>query len=213
MYCKNCGTLNNDSDAFCQNCGAVLQSKDESNILDSSANQAEPYVNQAQPYVNSFSASDPASSSALPMNWHKFLAYCGLWLGALANLITGIRIITGSQYEGYKSLVYYVIPDLKSLDTFYGLALFACVGLGCFTAYSLLKFKKGAPKFLSILYIATGVSTLIYYIGLTSIISSISRDLDLSQISASAIGTLIGSIAALVINYIYYKKRSHLFVN
>ena len=36
---------------------------------------------------------------------------------------------------------------------------------------------------------------------------------DTSRITASAIGTAVGSAVSFVLHMIYYKKRNHLFVN
>ena len=34
----------------------------------------------------------------MPMKWHKFLIYFGLWLGGISNALTGLGLVTGGAY-------------------------------------------------------------------------------------------------------------------
>jgi hypothetical protein len=144
------------------------------------------------------------------MAWHKFLVYFALWAGALMNLLLGIVCLTGSQYD-YPEIVYRIIPDLKAPDMVYGVLLILLALFGVITAVNLLKLKKGAPKLLLFLYFAAAAACLIYTIWGAGVLSAYTDEV--SSIIASAIGSVIGSVVMIIINHIYYKKRSHLFVN
>ena len=143
----------------------------------------------------------------LGMKWFKFLVYFGLWAGAVLNFIDGINLLTGAVYEAEgvsAELVYYTYPQLRENDMFFGLVAIGIAIYQGYTAYSLLKFKQVAPKLLTILY-CLSISWSFFYAIFTS-----------SILGESLMGEVIGSIIAgaimLVINYIYFKNRKHLFV-
>ena len=58
-----------------------------------------------------------------PMKWHKFLIYFSLWFGALANVVSGLRYITGTVYGADSERVYSVFPSMKSIDLVMGVIL------------------------------------------------------------------------------------------
>ena len=145
----------------------------------------------------------------LPMKWHKFLVYFGLWAGAVINCISGISTMAGGQYGDSRDRVYAVFTGLSAIDILYGAFLIAMAVLGVITALRLLKLKAGAPKLLYILY-GVGVVTSIVYMLLASAVTHLPIG---DFFSSSTVSSLVTGIAFFAINVRYYQKRESLFVN
>ena len=174
-------------------------------------NYQQPYGQQGyqQPYRQS-----SLQNAGLPMNWHKFLVYFGLWAGAAFNLLSAILTLTGAQYGEYSELVYAFIPGLKIADVVYGIVLIGIAVLGFITAFQLLKLKRGAPKLLTLLFILSAVASLLYVAAEVIILLNYGADLsDMVSTMATTLSSLGISVFMIIANSIYYKKRAHLFVN
>lgn len=241
MFCSNCGAQIPDGSAFCVNCGFRLGTAQPSDYQQPAGQtyQTNPayqqpqqpeywqtdYQQPQQPTYGQTAYGQPAYGQTAyrqpqqyyqpvqeqGMKWHKFLVYFSLWAGAIYNFVNGIKFMTGAQYEGKKDLVYAVIPNLKAPDIFFG---FICVVVGIMaavTAVSLLKYKASGPKLLTTTYIVGVAGSLIYVIMASSVLSK--YNVDLSSVYSSASVNIIVSVAMIIVNSIYYKKRAHLFVN
>lgn len=174
-------------------------------------NYQQPYGQQGypQPYPQS-----SLQNAGLPMNWHKFLVYFALWASAALYVISGILTIIGAQYTGYAELVYAFIPSLRILDIVYGIAQLGLAVLAFITAFKLLKLKRGAPKLLTLLYIVSIVTAVVYVVVFAIILLNYGSDLgDLVSAFASTFSSIGISVFMIIANSIYYKKRAHLFVN
>ena len=183
--------------------------------------QQQPYGQQQQPYGQQPPYGQPygapgyqdpnARFNGFPMKWHKFLVYFALWLGAIGNLVTGIQVLTGAQYDGYAEGVWELIPGLHVADIIYGIVILVLVVLQIDAAVKLLGLKRGAPKFLIAMYVVNLVSSVLYTIA--SII--ILRDYGASVgdiLTASLISSLVVSVLMILANAVYYKKRESLFI-
>ena len=147
----------------------------------------------------------------LPMKWHFFLVFFGFWASALCNLILGIRTLSGSQYGSYKKMIYLLLPSLKSIDIFSASAMLICSAIGFVTALWFLKMKKGALILLTLTYLLTALCYLFYCIAVSRVF--LLNDMNASGIVVKGIGAGLGYLIWLLINWFYYKKRKHLFVN
>ena len=115
MFCRNCGAQIQDGSVNCPYCGAQ-QYNQQPYQQPYQQNYQQPYQqNYQQPYQQPYQQS--GIQNTLPMNWHKFLVYFGLWAGAVLNLINGFLLLTGSHYGDEKELVYYFFPKLKKMLT------------------------------------------------------------------------------------------------
>ena len=139
--------------------------------------QAQTYQQTAQPV-----------QQEMPMKWHKFLCYFGLWLGAVLNLFSGILLL--------------VAGNGNALTKIYGIILVAIAVFDVYVAINMIKMKKGAPKKLILLYAVNLVVGLVFTLLLSS-----------NGSSSSSFGSLAGSALMVFANLTYYKKREHLFVN
>ncbi len=188
MYCYKCGAENENTAKFCRACGADL-----------STAQA--------PHQPSIPAQqDPA----LKMGWYKFLIYFSLFAGAVLNVFDAISLLTGGIYGGEAELVYSVFDGLKSLDAFIGITTLGLAGMCIYTRFRLSGFYKNGPMMLNITYIASLAVNLIYIIGVSSIVPDILSD---ASTVSSEVSSMITAIVMIFANTVYFKKRSHLFVN
>ena len=149
----------------------------------------------------------------MPMKWHKFLIYFGLWLGAIGGIGNGIMMLTGAHYTqqgGSPEMVYSRFPGLKTVDVLFAIIYIGVAIWAIYTRFQLAGYKAGAPGKLLALYIMSFAMGIIYAIVGASVIHvSVSTVLS----GSSIIGSIVGTIVAVVINNIYYGKRAHLFVN
>ena len=160
---------------------------------------------------NEYTNAQPPVSSDYSdkLKWHKFLIYFALWAGAVLNVISGIRILTGSIYGVDVDAVYRTYGGLKTIDVLYGLLLCALAVYQIYLRFQLAGFKKEAPGKLSMMYIITILLGLAYML----VVSAVTRISISALLDSSTVGSYIGSIVFLFINKAYYGKRSHLFVN
>lgn len=243
MYCNKCGTQVPDDATFCSNCGARLSEpaqQTEYQPPQQPGHQQPPYQQGYQqdgyqsPYQQGYQPGGYQSpyqqgyqpgyqqpgyqppyqpggmGSSLPMNWFKFLIYFALWASGVLNLIMGILVLTGAQYELYETggarLVYTFFPGLKACDVIYGIVLVAFAAFAIYTRFRLARFCKNGPFCLYLLYGVQVVISLLYA-GIASII------IGQNAFSADTISSLVVSIVMIAVNYVYFKKRGHLFVN
>ena len=214
MYCGRCGAELPEGSQFCTTCG---QSVSGSGMAEQNMINQTPVNNQYQnsQYGNYQGVNIQNSSSGyveLPMNWHKFLAYFALWLGAVVNLGSAIQAFTGSQYKGEADRVYSLIPGLKSVDMIYAVMVFILVALQVLAAVSLIKMKKNGPLFLYLVYGMSLLSTFVYMIMINSVLSESVKDA-ISDLYSGMGRSIATSIIMLIVNYVYYNKRKHMFVN
>lgn len=234
-YCSTCGNALPEGSKFCAHCGTPVTSEpqneqsvqvtpDTSQASDAdtasasnsqeqtiSYNQNSPYEQNPQygqnPYgQNSYGQAPYGQMYQKPMKWFKFLIYFALWFSCVINILGGIRIMTGGQYEGAATLVYAFFGSLKILDIVYGLASIALGIFAIYTRFQLAHFRSAAPKLVNILYICSAAASILYGFIASSIIS------DFSGVFSFIFSGILSAVM-VVLNTIYFKKRANLFVN
>jgi hypothetical protein len=208
MLCNHCGT-SFESGNFCPNCGApVAGNQEQGQSYDPNAQQNgyqqpgfDPNNGYQQPYA--YDITPPLS-----MGWFKFLINFAIFAGAVLNVISGISLLTGSVYGEDAALVYEVFDNLKMIDVIFVVLLIALAAFGVFTRFRLSGYYKNGPLMLIALYAFVIVADLGYMIALYAVLPEmVTNELDLS----STISSAVTSVAMIVINFSYFKKRSHLF--
>lgn len=199
MLCPYCGKDVQENTAFCIYCGNPL-------------NAAPPYPQQPTPPYQPNAPMYPQPDYYLPMKWYKFLIYFSLFAGAVLNALNGISYLTGSVYfilgHGYAdaATVYEFYGEtLRMIDIAFGVALIALAAFGIYTRFQLAGFKRNAPTLLYTLYAA---STLLPFIYTIAVFMLFGIEMDF----ASEIGSLGGVAINIWLNFIYFRKRAHLFV-
>ena len=229
MFCPNCGNTLPDDAKFCPSCGQQIGStaQQSSTSEQTQPNNASTYAQNntqtqtpnAQTYAQNtqtpggfqntvaqtFSQAQPTGQ---PMKGFKFLIYFGLFAGALLNLISGIMQLTGGHYGEEKELVYYVFSDMKTVDLIFGILLIFLAVFGVYTRFQLSSYRRRGPTCLNVLYIANIILSLAYLIAASAL-----TQINIVELGgASMITSLVVSICMVVVNTIYFKKRSQLFV-
>lgn len=205
MYCQKCGNkIENPQAVFCPACGTALGSQDEQY-----RSQA---TNNCQQAANAY-ATDHTNSSQqeLPMKWYKFVIWVALIIGPVSNIGNAIRIITGEIYGSDIDipLLYETFPNLKSVNIVVGIMCIAAALFGVlYVRRQLVGFKSNAIM-LFLFYCVIGLIITLIHTAASSAILGVS----FSDIATQFIGQLVGTIVFVVLNYIYFNKRKHMFVN
>lgn len=218
MYCNNCGNLLDDNATFCTRCGQAtgVQPMQQPNYQQPTYQQPVQQPAYQQPaYGQPAYQEAPYGYTPAPpqpevsMGWFKFLIYFALFAGAVLNLISGIMMLTGSAYGTDKELVYRFYEGLQGLDTIVGVLMVILAVIGIAARFTLAGYKKIGPVLLVILYIGSAVVNIIYAVGLPSIVPEfVMQSIDMTSYYSST----ASSIVFAIVNAIYFKKRSHLFV-
>lgn len=209
MFCTNCGAPIPDGSRFCTACGAAVTAAQPIQQPPAPQNP-QPDYRQASAYQQP--VSQPTDRyQGFPMKWYKFLVYFSLWLSALINAVTASQVINGSHYGAYAQDVYKLWPKLQTVDRAYGAVLAVLVVLTIVTAIRLLQLKKGAPTLLLVVYAAALVSSILYLVLAAASTGGAVSISDLRDSSSGA--SMVTSLAMIVVNAVYFKKRESLFVN
>lgn len=230
QFCSQCGAPLNEGQAFCSFCGSP-------NNIAASAPQPtpaaqQPYTQQpvmqqqpAQPYSYgtqpNYSQYNPAHSpltqtEQLPMKWYKFVINFQLFAACIFGVISAILLLTGAQYEMLGASakdVYRIFPDLEAVDMIYGILTLGTAIFAIFVRTPLKEFRQNGPK-LYYIFLAVNLAVSFFYtIGYTIAIEESRYASYVNMDASSNFSSLAISIALLVCNINYFKKRQHLFIN
>lgn len=185
MICPKCGAAIDDAAQNCPICGVEVVKSE--------------YVEQ-----------QPVLVAEHPMKWFKFLIYFSLFASAVLNGINAIGFLTGSMYGEEATLVYEVFDGLKALDTSVGIAMLGVAVLAIYTRFRLAKYCSNGPAMVGVTYIAVASINVLYIIGAYMVLpAEVMQQIDIS----STITSVCVAIAMVFVNRVYFKKRSHLFIN
>lgn len=202
MFCKYCGGALPDTAKFCKHCGAAL-SEPSVQVGAGSADRA-----PVTPGTSAYGTLPVAEPS---MGWFKFIINFQLFASALLNVVSAIPFITGSQYNGAADIVYATWPGVRYIDLFYVIASFAIAAYAIFVRFQLAGFRQKAPLMYYVFCVAATVISIAYLLMIhfeTGFPIS-----DLIESGARLGSSVASSIALLVINKVYFDKRSYMFVN
>lgn len=189
MYCDKCGKEIKPEWKNCPSCGATLhETAGETNWSNVSGGSGNEFV------VNN-------------MKWYQFIIYVQLFLAAIFKGIEGIRTMTGKQYGDDKNLYYlFYGSGLKMTDILYGILCIGFAVVAILVRQLLAKKKVNASNYYLLYSGMTAVAALGYAI-LSFIFTRESAQI------VSAVISLIVSGIYIALNYVYFQKRRHLFVN
>ena len=192
MKCPKCGRDILDDLAVCPYCDEELISFDKSIVHQECTEQTD------------FSK---ARGCALqpPMRWYKFLIKFALVAGAIFNILMAIPYAIGG-YDGELTQMYDAFGALKALDIFYAIVLFLQAIFVFYIRERLAGYFINGPKLLIANYALSVTIAIIYYVVYVVIVSGA---IDFSEIISRA----FGGILMIILNKMYFKKRTYLFVN
>ena len=185
MICPKCGTPLTEGNGFCPSCGASVGTT---------------YAQVTYP-------DEPIPT--YPMKWFKFLIYFSLFFSAVMNAFTGIRMLTGSIYEGEADLVYATFSGMKTLDMIVGVLALIGAAICLFTRFRLSGYKKNGPLMVTVLYAFNIVFSLVYLIGICTILPA---ELLAYMGISSFIGDIVVAVVMIFVNRAYFKKREDMFI-
>lgn len=163
-------------------------------------NCGRPVQNVAPPVQN--------MAPALPMNWFKFIVYFQLFFVVFVMAVNIVLCVTGLRYGSNASMVYLYYGDLRILDILYSVLCLFFAGLAIFVQQWLIRYKRNAWV-LYLFYIGmTNVVNLLYLI-----VTNIILGQSLAHLAGNVVGVLLVPVIYIPLNYVYFNKRKHLFVN
>ena len=172
--CNRCGAMVEDGIAICPSCQTPLTGNEQV---------------ASQPMMGNGAYQNVQAEPRLGTKWADFLGYFALWLGGLANVVSGLGCfaLTGV------SSAYMVLA-----------ILFLITGaIDFIAAIKIIKRKSDARKFVLIAY------SLVVVVNLIAIAFALSSNGEITTMVAS---TVVGVIMIFV-NNIYFKNRENIFVN
>jgi len=118
---------------------------------------------------------------------------------------------TGAHYRSAGTdidpeFVYSFFPGLKQTDYITGALMIGLAVFAIVVRMKLAGFKQGAPKMYLVFLAVSIVVSVGYLIAVSGIVGETTFD-------SNTIGQIVGSGVMIVVNYIYFKNRAHLFVN
>lgn len=215
MKCPKCGAPAAESDKFCRTCGAEIPRTEENEVppIDSTIYGVPPGGSFGAPPFGA----PPFGGSAgyfTPMRWYKFLIYFALFAGAVLNTFSAFTYLAGMAYvdelgNNVTSLQYEAYPLLQLIDIVYGILLLGVAAFGIYTRFALALYKKSGPMTLFVFYgVSAGIS-LLREIACAILVGNIGDPLTIASFAI----TVLANVILIVLNNIYFEKRSHLFVN
>ena len=171
--------------------------------------QQNPY--QQQPGMNGYQT---GTRGPLPMNWYNFVVKVQYILILIANAYVLVWLLFMGGIYGSKEgqeFMHEVSGAFIAVDVLYIILIVIASVLCVLVRQKLVKFQKDAWKwYIGYLIFNLGASV-IYYIGLAIVYGAVG--FSASVFAARIITSLFASGIDITLNYIYFNKRKHLFVN
>ena len=180
----------------CKKCGSPLGDSTSCPVCGTDNKETNDFVN----------IEDGAQAPAHPMKWYKFLIYFLLFASAAINVIGAITYFAGTHYDDKANLVYAVFPEMKTYDIMMGVCSLAIAAIAIWARFDLAGYKKRSKIMISVLYVSNAVIPLLYAILAGSAINQ-------NLVDTSVISSVIGSLAMVALNWVYFTKRDDLFIN
>lgn len=152
------------------------------------------------------------SKPELGMKWFKFLIYFLLLFNAAEDLLDSVMMIFDIRHELWE-MDYYFDGNLRWLGIFFGAAWIVTAAIQIYLRFELAKFKKDAPKKYIIFEILDSVLFLAYNLAGGIVSAGSDTETIIGVTVGSVIGASLGAFTYIYLNIIYFRKRSHLFVN
>ena len=163
---------------------------------------------------NGFSQSVPAydtvATRPMGMKWYWFATNIQSFFTVLYALAYAVGYLTGSIYEMQTettaATVYQVYPNAKVVDMHLGVVFLLLAVYALVVRHGLKKYYKNAPLYYMASYIISIVTSIIYATELSAVLGS-------SAFNNTQFIEFLFIAVLLILNYIYYRKRRHLFSN
>ena len=190
MFCPNCGTMNNDGNANCTNCGAVLrpaQPQQPRPQQPSPYAQQSPYAQprayqpqpqparpapqpQPQPTAGNYYPPQPPATTFNFYNfWYKFMVYAGFFMAAGGFFFLGLGQLIGWQYgatSGYRYVegIKDQLGGLRAADIVSGILFMFLAVFAVYVWFQFRYLRYRAPLFTYILFGGATALYIVYFL-------------------------------------------------
>lgn len=150
------------------------------------------------------------------MNWHMILIYGLLWLMAFMNLMNGLIGVFGVQVgptaDGGMGFAFHVYPDMANARLFILDGIFSLIMCiyTVFVRFQLAGFKRRGPMYLTIMFTLNILESVAYAIALYQLIPTMA---EAAGTLGQTLSTVLFSVVVAALSYVYYLRRSEMFVN
>ncbi len=165
-------------------------------------------MNNFENYRGAFDKDFKMPLKKLPMGWYKFLVNFLLWANAAINVIGSFTYLGGM---GHTAEVYAKFPAFGTLDMVYGVLTLGMGLLALAAVLALRKYKKNGPALVVGLYVYGFVISLCYNIIGISLMRASLEPVDYIITVMSVVLSSALSATLAICNYVYFKKRKHMF--
>lgn len=142
------------------------------------------------------------------LKWHQFLVYFLLWMNALSAIGNAVNLFGGVQRGTETAMYYSFYPQLQSVDWMFGALQIAFAILIVITRFRLARFRSTGPAMLKLCYAIGMVLSLGYNWFGARAVGAV--DAGMTALTSTTPSMLAG-VFMIIINHIYYRKRSELF--
>lgn len=209
MLCPNCGKTIQDDSRFCSFCGGSAASSTSSETAPSPPLSSEKEIAQSEAGPDTQAASvaprECVRASDVPLAWFKFIIYFQLFCSAFMCLTQAFNLMTGAYY-GRADVAPYIFEYYAGLKTFSTVCALLTLGLAVFAVYTRFRLARFCANGPTLYYIY-----ILLQIGLDFILSNGITTITGVHISFNWIGT-VTMLGFLLVNYLYFSKRSYLFI-
>ena len=219
MRCFKCGRENDNNARFCVNCGSKLnnmqqnwqvqQNVNTNNLQRNQQMQQNANINNLQRNQQMRQNLNSNINNELPMKWHSFIVNVAYILAMILLFGNAARLFV-TAVVGDGGL--YSLTGIRALNIIYALCNIVITVVIFFIRKELNELKKNSWKHLIIYMIVNNVLSIIYILALYLIINLYWEGFGF-PVTADLSTSIAGGIVMIVCNYIYYKKREHLFIN
>lgn len=211
MLCKKCNNVLAFDETVCPTCGTPVE------VAPQAPKPPQKSVITNEPPIY---RPDPVKYEApLSMSWYNFETYFAMPANVVLNIISAVLLLFGFSYLGYRDLVYTRYPILQAIDLFSAFLTLCLVVYFVFTFRALTRKKRIGPTllcgiyFIDIFYsLFTAISSHLIITDRVFVVDGFELTITRTNILSTVLIVLI-DLVFLLINYIYFKNRSHIFVN
>jgi hypothetical protein len=201
--CSKCGAPLADTDRFCTNCCAPVETP-------APAEAPEVHIPEQAPVETR--PAEKTAPAERPMKWYKFVIYVQLFLSALLQAYNAYSYGSGMVWNTEsttRQMIYQLVPEINAIDIAYGILCGLLALLAIYVRQQLAARRRKAPQLYLIYLLLDPAFSILYYV----LICTFAK-LDFFEIVGTRFwGLLIGTAVVFWLNRIYFRKRQEFFRN
>lgn len=205
--CPHCGGECDDLALICPHCGRTTSRPERETQYD----PAQPDGQASAPWTRGEGQLRQPARQRSNMKWFYFVQL-QLLLSAILNTSSALLFFMGDAYDELILQYYDVVPALRHLEIYIGIALLILAASAIYVRAGLRHFRRGSPILYLLLLVGNAVVNFADIYVPVWILNAVGIH-DLYVDAASAIPTVVTSVAMVVLNAVYFYKRRARFRN